>query len=152
MPISFHVGELVINWEFRSNVVVNICDFDIGHKRFFYAAQCFCNLSMFHSATIPVAQLCIINFYNDLSIVNLQGCGSKHLLSNLIYQPKESGGNVKTMMKCECKIYTLGLEGSRKEISAIPEKNYLLNTGKPSRKTRKVLQYGGGKLVVLFEK
>jgi len=52
----------------------------------------------------------------------LQGCGSKHLLAKLIHHPKQSGGNVKTTRKPTCKMYTLGLERFRKEISVISEK------------------------------
>ena len=54
--------------------------------------------------------------------MNSQGCGSKHLVAKLIHYPKQSEGNVKTTKKPKCKIYTLGLERFRKEISVIPEK------------------------------
>jgi hypothetical protein len=54
--------------------------------------------------------------------VNSQGYGSKHLVAKLLNHPKQSGGNVKSTRKPKCKIYTLGLERFRKEISVIPEK------------------------------
>lgn len=54
--------------------------------------------------------------------MNSQGCGSKHLLAKAIHHPKQSGGNVKTTRMPACKIYTLGIERFRKEISVILEK------------------------------
>jgi hypothetical protein len=54
--------------------------------------------------------------------VNSQGCGSKHLVAKQIHHPKQFGGNVNTTRKPKYKIYTLGLERFRKEISVITEK------------------------------
>jgi hypothetical protein len=70
----------------------------------------------------------------------------------MIHHPKQSGGIVKTTRKPMFKMYTLGLERSRKEISAILEKMTWWVLRNLHLRSEQCLRNGRGKTVVLFEK